>query len=248
MKKEIIKKISIMSLIGLSLSSSTITSNAYTSLSNEVDNKSNISEMKISNDEKENLEIHKDFIDIFPNEMKMIDNLVKRNRSVNKTEEEFFKETKNMKPVIDTQKEVDGDYYRLVAFRNGTYYKLGLKGGTSSSGSGYVSYKNRQAFGQFASPSVNTVSGHTFTALISYTNVKGGYDYISTATPYSFYYCKNAYTKSKKLKEDSKGKAYATFYYDGRYSYKNTQGSIYAPFKFTVYVGKDTVTLSAGIR
>ncbi len=244
MKKEIIKKISIVSLIGLSLSSSTYISHAYT-----LNNDSNISYMKLSNNENENLDIHNKFKEIFPDEMKKIDNLVRKNRSANKTEEQFLNETKNENPIIDTEKEVNGEYYRLIAFSNGTYYKLGVEGGTSSTGSGYVSYKKRKVFGQFASPAINTVSGHTFTGVISYTNVKGGYDYIDVANPYSFYYCKNAYTsENKKLKEDSKGNAYVTFHYDGRYSYLNGQGSIYAPFKFTVYVGNDTIKLSAGVR
>ncbi|MDU4934332.1 MAG: hypothetical protein E6X43_03270 [Peptostreptococcaceae bacterium] len=204
--------------------------------------------MKLSTDEEENLEIHNDFLRIFPEEMEQIDKLIKSKSNSNKSEQELLEETSELTPIIDTSKEVDDNYYRLVAYSNGVYYKLGVKDGTSTTGSGYVSYKGRKAYGQFYSAATNATIGHTFTSIISYTNVKGGYDIIDSASPYSFYYCKNAYTHSKKLKENSSGKAYAKFYYDGRTSYNTATGAVYNKFAFTVYVGADTISVSANLR
>ena len=56
------------------------------------------------------------------------------------------------------------------------------------------------------------------------------------------------HTHSKKLKENSSGKAYAKFYYDGRTSYNTATGAVYNKFAFTVYVGADTISVSANLR
>lgn len=201
----------------------------------------------IVTDEEEKLAIHNDFLKVFPEEMAQIQKLGMSRSNIGKSEEELIDETKEMEPIIDTEKEVNGDYYRLVAYSNGIYSKVGIKGGTSTTGSGYVNYKNRKAYAQLYSSLANPVSGHTFTAIASYTNVNGGYDYISSAQPYSFYFCQNAYTHSnKKLKENSSGKAYVKFYYEGRSA--STPVEAYNKYYLTLYVGKDTATVKADLR
>lgn len=248
MKKGILKKLSAISLMGVTILSSLSYVNAGTQdLLNDEIIESNQGVMTISTDEEESIAIHNEFLEVFPEEMEQIAKLGRLKSNIGKSDEELLDETKEMEPVIDTEKEVNEDYYRLVAYSNGIYYSLGVKGGTSTTGTGYVSYKGRKAYGQLYSSATNSLIGHTFNAIITYTNVKGGYDYIDTASPYSFYYCKNAYTYSKKLKENSSGKAYAKFYYDGRTSSVNSE-AVYNKFYLTVYVGSDTVSVNAGLR
>ena len=176
MKKGILKKLSVLSIIGITLVSNSVYSNANKLELNNNENSQGT--MKLSTDEEENLEIHNDFLRIFPEEMEQIDKLIKSKSNSNKSEQELLEETSELTPIIDTSKEVDDNYYRLVAYSNGVYYKLGVKDGTSTTGSGYVSYKGRKAYGQFYSAATNATIGHTFTSIISYTNVKGGYDII----------------------------------------------------------------------
>lgn len=248
MKKETLKKLSALSLVGITISSSFSCVNAGTQdLIHKESVASNKGVMAISTDEEESLEIYNDFLKVFPEEMEQIKNLGRSRSNMGKSDQELLDETKEMEPIIDTEKEVNDDYYRLVAYSNGIYYSLGVKDGTSTTGSGYVNYKGRKVYGQFYSSATNVAVGHTFNAIISYTNVKGAYDYIDTTSPYSFYYCKNAYTHDKKLKENSSGKAYAKFYYDGRVSTVGSE-AVYNKFYLTVYVGGDTISVKAGLR
>lgn len=238
------KFISTLCAIGMLL---TTTSTSYADVKPTIQ-ESNQSEIQVSYDEKENLELQEDFERIFSKEMNEIENIVNINKFSRKSHENYLKEISGMTPIIDSEKSEGDNHYRLVAYSNGLFYQLALKDGSYSSGTGYTSWSNRKAYAQLGSPAVNAVTGHTFTSTISYTHVNGGNDYISSASPYSFYYCQNAYTQSKNFNETSYSKAYVTFYYDGRTAYMNGVGNVYSPFRFTINVGNDTVSLSANLR
>ena len=251
MKKGIAKKLSVLSIIGVTLFSNNFFSNAYSS-----DLSANSEQtLEVSTDESEYLEIHNEFVKLFPEEMKMLENLRKNKKNSSKTIKELADETENMEPIIDVEKEVDGNYYRLVGYATGIFHKTGITGGTATTNSdGDVVYKGRQAYAQMFSDAINIITGHTFKATISYTKVRGGYNYITSSGVYSTYFVKDARRGTYSYKETASKKAFVNFNYSGRTSnYAGEDGSgipgtaFYNPMQMTITIGGDSSKVTARV-
>lgn len=206
------------------------------------------------------IEKNKEFEELFPEEMKQLKELQKSASfsSRTKTDEELMDEIKDTEPVIDSEKNIDGDYYRLTAYSNGCYTQIGISGGeiednnkvitrastgitggTTQSGSGYFNRNNATAYCNFFNNSVqNTLQGHTIGVTISYSLVNGAYDNISSYSLKTTTYCNNITKTTAKLKEDASGKATIKYKYSGRTS-NSPSGAIYNNLTFAIYVGKD---------
>lgn len=238
MKKNI-KKLSILSILSIMIFSGgySYSSAASFNYSNKFNSSINSAESKELTKE-ELAEIDKEFREIFPEEMAKLEALGKSRANKNKTEKQLLKESQSMNPIIDVEKTVGDDYYRLVGYSNSVYNRWGIKDGSSKTGSGYVSYKDRVAYAHHQSAAVNALSGHTFSTRISYTLAKGGYDSIQSSQIGPMQLAvKNFYRYHLKSKETSSGSAYVKWRYTGRNEFNGNTGE----YMMTVFVGQDRV-------
>lgn len=258
------KKLICMSLGALAIA----TGQGYTSVSanNSITQDSYVSAIE-ENDTNYDFREQKfnEFKDIFPDEMEILENVVSMNKYnlARKSENTLIEEAKEMGPMIEAQKTIGDELYKLTIYPNGVFIQsgiyggeveeitensvesratTGITGGTTQSGTGYSNGYDRIAYCNFYSNSLmNTTQGHTIQATISYSIVKGAYD---SLTAYklgpSLMGTTNAYTYATKSKENASGGAYVKYRFNGRTSWSST-GSIYNTFEFRITVGNDQV-------
>lgn len=212
-----------------------------------------------------------EFEEIFPEEMEILKEIQAVNyfNLITKSDNELMEEAANTDPLIDTQKIVDGDIYKLTVYSNGVFAQsgvyggeveevnfkqdnsrlgsTGITGGTTQSGSGYSNGINRKAYcNYFANSAVNLI-GHTIESTISYSLVNGAYDSLTSHKLSYVYNTKNVYTYDSKGKENSAGPAYVKYHYDGRTGV-NSSADPFEPFEFSISVGSDQVRLNLSFR
>lgn len=208
-----------------------------------------------------------EFKNIFPDEMKILENIVSMNKynRTYKSENKLLEEAKGMGPMIEAQKTIGDELYQLTIYPNGVFIQsgvyggdledftensieshadTGITGGSTQSGSGYSNGYNRIAYCNFYSNSaMNITQGHTIQATISYSLVKGGYDSLTShKLGPNLMGTTGAYTYATKNRENSSGSAYVKYRFNGRTSW-NSSSSAYNKFEFRITVGNDQVTV-----
>ena len=230
----------------------------------------------ISTESKEDIDFrakkHKEFEEIFKIEMDELRDIQARNKMnlLLKSESKLISEAKDSEPIIESEKTIDGEFYKLTVYPNGVYTQegiyggvveevleeddsisravTGITGGSTTSGSGYVNGTNRIAYSNlYATATQNTLQGHTIQVTFSYSLVNGGYDKITKyALGPNLLGAQDAYKYGAKLSENSSGSAYVKYRYKGR-TYSGASSSIFNDFEFGIYVGNDKITLKSSL-
>lgn len=162
--------------------------------------------------EVEAMETHQKFIELFPDEMRYLEQI-----NLNKHNEQDTYNVLNTNPIIDSEKATDDGYYRLIIYSNGVHTKLVATGGkVEPKGGGTTNFTDVTAYAQFHPDGLYLIMGHRMSTILSYTTHTTQFDVINSRKIGAQQFTKGAYVSDQLLTETQVTHPFILWDFSGR--------------------------------